>query len=284
LALLSNRPSSAGDAGASQVGQDNRGATFRHQSGPDYGSEISTYRICVNAHDCVERRRFTACHEIGHIVLGLRSDHKTQPWTTGRPLPERLCDLFAAQLLMPDHLFEPVAEDAQLGLAAIDALAERFVASVTATGSRFAESITTPCAFVLSHRGKVIHASRSESLRGARAVIARQIDLPSGSASARAYAGEVPERQQIDAADWFSSWEGGGVLLEEARHLAQWDQTLTLLWFEDGEAPSARERVRREYRWEVEGRDTTARRDDDDEFGLKELDGQLRWPRKSRRR
>ena len=28
-----------------------------------------------------------------------------------------------------------------------------------------------------------------------------------------------------------------GVLLEEAIHLEQWDQTLTLLWFEDEEVP-----------------------------------------------
>jgi hypothetical protein len=255
------------------------------EAGTCFPMADGSYRICVNAQDSVERRRFTACHEVGHIVLGLRSDHNTDPWTTGRPLPERLCDLFAAQLLMPDHVFEPAAENAQLGLAAVDDLADRFLASVTATGSRFAESVSTPCAFVLSHRGKVVHVSRSKSLRDARALIARRSDLPTGSVSARARSGEVPGRQQIEAADWLSSWERGGVLLEEARHLAQWDQTLTLLWFEDGEVPSASERARREYRWEVEGRDTPrGRRDDDDEFGLKELDGQLRWPGKSRRR
>jgi Zn-dependent peptidase ImmA (M78 family) len=201
------------------------------EAGACFPMSNGTYRICVNAHDRVERRRFTVCHEIGHIVLGLRSDHKTQPWTTGRPLPETLCDLFAAQLLLPDHLFEHVAEEAELGLTAIDALAERFVTSVTATGSRFAESISTPCAFVLAHHGKIVHAARSKALRDARAVIARQIDLPTRSVSARARAGDVPQRQEIDAADWFSNWENGGVLLEEARHLAQWDQTLTLLWF-----------------------------------------------------
>jgi hypothetical protein len=256
------------------------------EAGACFPMPDGTYRICVNAHDRVERRRFTVCHEIGHIVLGLRSDHKTQPWTTGRPLPERLCDLFAAQLLLPDHLFEDVAEEAELSLAAIDALAERFVTSVTATGSRFAESVSTPCAFVLSHDGKVVHAARSKTLRDARAVIVRQIDLPIGSVSARARDGEVPKRQEIDAAHWFSDWENGGVLLEEARHLPQWDQTLTLLWFADGAVPSASERVRREYRWDVEGRDATdpRRHDDDDELGLRELDGNLPWPSKSRRR
>ena len=43
--------------------------------------------------------------------------------------------------------------------------------------------------------------------------------------------------EEIDADIWFSDWERGGTLLEEARHFAPWDQTLTLLWFKDGEVP-----------------------------------------------
>ena len=35
---------------------------------------------------------------------------------------------------------------------------------------------------------------------------------------------------------------------------------------------------------DAQGRDVTYRREEEDEFGLKELDGQLRWPGKSRRR
>ena len=254
------------------------------EAGTCFPMPNGTYRICVNANDRLERRRFTVCHEIGHIVLGLRSDHRTQLWSTGRPFAERLCDLFAVQLLLPDHLFDEAAEETPLSLAGIDALAERFVTSVTATGSRYAESVSTPCAFVLSQGGKVIHASRSKALRDARVHISRQMDLPSGSASARTRNGELVARQQVDPADWFSGWERGGVLFEEARHLPQWDQTLTLLWFKEGDMPSVTERARPEYRWEIEGRDAMPGRDDEDEFGLKELDGNLRWPGRSRRR
>ena len=31
--------------------------------------------ICVNGNDREERQRFTVCHEIAHIVLGLLSEH-----------------------------------------------------------------------------------------------------------------------------------------------------------------------------------------------------------------
>jgi hypothetical protein len=130
----------------------------------------------------------------------------------------------------------------------------------------------------------VVYASRSRPLKDANAFIARQLELPPGSASAQARAGDPIERTEIDADAWFNDWEKGGVLLEEARHLEQWDQTLTLLWFEKGEVPSRATSHRQESRWEVEGRDIPYRRDEEDEFGLKELDGQLRWRRRSHRR
>ena len=69
------------------------------------------------------------------------------------------------------------------------------------------------------------------------------------------------------------------MLLEEARYLARWDQVLTLLWFESEEVPRVRG-DRHERGMESEGREL---RDDEEEFGLKELDGNLRWPSKKRR-
>ena len=254
------------------------------EAGTCFPMANGSYRICVNANDHVERRRFTVCHEIGHVVLGLKSDHRTEPWTTGRPLAERLCDMFAAELLLPGKLFEPAAEITPISLAGIDTLANQFEASVTSTGSRYADSVSTPCAFVLSHKGRVINASRSKALKDANVFIERQLELPRGSVSAGTREGDTLDKGKIDAADWFSNWERGGVLLEEARHLKQWDQTLTLLWFENEEVPSPPPHVRPERRWETEGRDVTYRREEEEDLGLKELDGQLRWPGKSRRR
>ena len=240
------------------------------------------HHICVNGNDSPERRRFTICHEIGHIVLGLPSDHRAQWWTAKRPLAERLCDTFAAQLLLPDHLFRSRAEEAEVCLATIDALAAAFDASVSSTGSRFAAVVTAPCAFVLSEDGKVRYVSMSKALGEARAWIRLRTDVPAGTVSYHVRSGAPAARSRVPADIWFSDWERGGVLVEEARHLSKWDQTLSLLWFEGEEVPGAPRRP--EKRWAYEGRDSGYRRDEEDEQGLKELDGQLRWDRKHRYR
>jgi Zn-dependent peptidase ImmA (M78 family) len=237
--------------------------------------------ICTNANDRTERQRFTVCHEIAHIVLGLPSQHGASPWWSyeKRPLAEVLCDVFAAELLLPYDLFQPQAEKANIGLAAIDNLADRFQASVTATGSRYAAVLSAPVAFVLSERGKVRYASRSNPLKNAYAWIPPRLDLPDGCLSTKVRGG-VPcdSLEEIDADIWFSDWERGGILLEEARHFASWDQTLTLLWFKDGEVPSQKFRNDRGEILENGGEE------DENDGLLKELDGNLRWPGKRRRR
>lgn len=235
--------------------------------------------ICTNANDSPERQRFTACHEIAHIRLGLASQHAGLAWWSyaKRPLAEILCDVFAAELLLPYDLFHPEAEKASIGLSFIDKLAEQFQASVIATGSRYAAVVSAPVAFVLSEQGKVRYASRSKPLRDASAWIPPRLDLPEGSLSNKVRLGTSTEgRDSVDADIWFSDWERSGTLLEEARHLAQWDQTLTLLWFEDEEVPS------RKFR--DESGNVQEEEENEDDALLKELDGQLRWPTKNRRR
>ena len=228
--------------------------------------------ICVNDKDSEERRRFTACHEIAHIVLGLPSDHSLMPWWSyaKRPKNEVLCDVFAAELLLPKQLFEPLVREEQIGLSAIDELGRRFLASATATGSRYAMVMDAPCAFVLSENGVVRYASRSKTLRDAGGWIPPRMEVPPETLSAGLRAGSMETAPDEVAADvWLSDWRRGGMVLEQARFLKPWDQTLTLLWFEDEEVPPLT-------------RDTSDTKDE--EPLLRELDGILPWPGKRRRR
>jgi hypothetical protein len=67
---------------------------------------------------------------------------------------------------------------------------------------------------------------------------------------------------------WFDNWPRGGVLLEDAKHFQPWDQTLSLIWFDDEEVPPL----------------PRSAREEEEELGLRELDGILPWPGKKRRR
>jgi Zn-dependent peptidase ImmA (M78 family) len=228
--------------------------------------------IVVNGKESPKRQRFTAFHEMAHVELGLPSDHKNQS-SVGfirRTQNEICCDVFAAELLLPYWAFNPLVDKAEIGFAAIDELADKFEASSTTTGSRFAAANKVPCAFVLSDAGKVKYAERSKSLREANAWISPRSVLPVGSLSARCRNGETMRGAEEIAADvWFSDWSSGGVLLEEARHLSTYDQTLTLLWCEDEELPR---KIMSDEAY-----------DEDDEL-LRPLDGKLTFPTKRRRR
>ena len=229
------------------------------------------YRICVNCAHNSRRQRFSVCHEVGHVVLEIPSDHSNPSWSySRRPPGEIACDVFAAELLLPYKLFKPRVDSADMRLASIGALADEFEASLISTGSRFATFSGEICAFVLSEGGRVRYCARSARLRDAKVWIKPGSPLPVDSYSARVRIGENssgPEEAEPD--QWFDDWQRDGLLYEDARHLGQWDQTLTLLWFDDeGLAPPASE----PKRW------------DEETYGLRELDGILPWPGRSKRK
>jgi hypothetical protein len=91
-------------------------------------------RIFYSHYLPAERRRFTIAHELGHAVLERSGSHAPR---YGKEL-ERLCDLFAVELLMPKHVFVDVARG-EVSTQQILDIARHFRTSVTATGFRFAE-------------------------------------------------------------------------------------------------------------------------------------------------
>lgn len=235
-------------------------------------SKDGQHFIFVNGKDTPERQRFTVCHELGHIVLGLPSTHANgfNLYSYRQRDPnEILCDVYASELLLPLKLFRPRLSSLEVCFRSIEALADEFEASITSTGSRFAVHNPERCAFIISNNGQVKYASMSTALRDLKAFIRPGSTLPAGSSSTLIRAGKkVDEALEIAADNWFHDWQRGGVLLEEARHLSKWDQTLTLLWYDENSG----------------GGDHRDRDQDEDEDPvLQELDGVLRFHKKSRR-
>ena len=234
--------------------------------------------IIVNGNHREERQRFTVLHELAHIVLELPSQHHGSTLMTDvllryarRPEEEVLCDVFAAECLLPYHPFASQVAGTDISLDAVKSFAQEYKASLTTTGSRFAVNANGPCAFVLIEDGRIRYVSRSKYLNEMKGWINFNGPVPDGSVSQRLLQGgsRAEDYDEIPTDVWFD----GGIrnrplVAEEAIFLREWNQCLSLIWFDESVTP-IRER------WD---------QDEDNEPLLAELGGTLPWPSKSRRR
>jgi Zn-dependent peptidase ImmA (M78 family) len=230
--------------------------------------------ITVNALETKERQRFTVCHEIAHIVLGLESSHDEVPICSyaKRHPNEIACDTFAAELLMPYQQWLSAVPTREPSLDLIQHMANLFGTSFPAAASRFASLSRMPCAFVTMERGAVRYAARSTALRQAGAWIAPRSIIPAGSVAhrVRSAGASATEIAEVSQDVWFDNWEKGLDLWELSRHYEHTDTTISLLWFDSDDLP------------EVEVNRFGVRVEND--RGLAELTGELPWPGRSRRR
>ena len=230
--------------------------------------------ITVNSLEIEQRQRFTVCHEIAHIVLGLPSQHDELPsWSYAkRDINEVMCDTFAAELLMPYRMFKDKIPKDEPSVEVIEFLAAEFRTSFPAAASRYATLVDIPCAFVTMEGGYVRYAARSTTLRNARAWISPKSAIPSGSVAhrLRSEGKNLIETNEVAQDVWFEDWGKGLDLWEMSRHYQRFDTTLSLLWLSEEDLPEV----------EVDRFGTRVI----DDGGLTELTGELPWPGKSKRR
>ena len=195
--------------------------------------------IVVNKNDDPYRRRFTILHEIAHHVLELPSNHSAKiPSSelerfTGRPIKERLCDVFAAECLVPSHLLLPLVSEAAFTMDVVHRLSDHFQASRPCVASSYARASNDLVAYVFAESGEVQNVIPSKSLREKRIYIQPRM-VPKTSAAALCLAsGTTFECADLDATDWSSSDAADSfVCYEEAFHLRTWKQTLSLITFD----------------------------------------------------
>ena len=260
----------------------NANVRFVHDLSDDESGQTTQYKgkhiIIVNGNHREERQRFTALHEIAHIVLELPSKNHGPKLKTGdllryrrRPQEEILCDVFAAECLLPYELFSEDVSDVDISLDSVKVLANRYNASLTVTGSRFAINALEPCAFVLGEDGHIRYVSRSKFLNELKGWIDFNIPIPMGSMAHQLIGGtsKTEGYKELPTDVWFNDTiKNRPLLAEEAILLPEWNQCLSLIWFDEG--------MKSVLDWRND--------DDDEEPLLKELDGILPWPSKSRRR
>lgn len=254
--------------GTEEMGEGQSGYTMTKRDGSSF--------IIVNELERLERQRFSICHEVAHIVLGLRSDHQETPaWSYAkRDENEIACDIFASELLMPFDAFKRDVDREEPSFELVERLRAKYVVSFAACASRLAAVTDYPCAFVIMNSSVIRYASRSKALRDLNAWIESKSPIPPGSVAHRLV--EDDEWSGEDAAIsqdvWFRDWPKGYDLTELAKHYPNYDETFALLWFEQDSGPD--EPVKNFSGVPLEH----------DDGGLKELDGVMEFSKRTRRR
>ncbi|QND80529.1 ImmA/IrrE family metallo-endopeptidase [Pseudoxanthomonas mexicana] len=242
--------------------------------GPDEaGNTVTkggTTYIVVNRNDDPFRRRFTALHELAHNLLELPSKHTSGVPSdeleryAGRPPEEKICDVFAAECLVPAHLIKPLIANASFSVDLLIDLTKKFQASRQCIASSFVRNSKDLVAYVYAEEGATQRVIPSAALR-ATGIFVQGGLLPSSSAAFNAMqAGIGFDSQELDASDWSSSDVAiHYACYEEALFVPAWKQTHSLLTFE-AVASSIRN---------VEA-------GDDSDGLLAELTGHLPWPKR----
>lgn len=105
------------------------------------------------------KKRFVVAHELGHFELHKNSDQslvyvdKDLLYSYKNDPKEQEANEFAAELLMPQKLFESRCQSDQPNLDVIRELADEFQTSLTATALRYIEFCPERCAIVISENG-----------------------------------------------------------------------------------------------------------------------------------
>lgn len=193
--------------------------------------------ITVNANSSPGRKRFSIAHELGHWhhhrgkCLACRvEEYRPQDGLS----PERTADGYAADLLMPNYLFRPLArQHGKLTFKTVAALADIFSTSRSATAIRMVECDHAP-ALLVCHGPK----GRKWFTR-APSVPSKwfpQQDLDAKSSAFSIQFGSSPDDSlphKIRADAWFDRWDSDRFELLEQTVRTGPQETLSLLTLTD---------------------------------------------------
>jgi hypothetical protein len=192
--------------------------------------------ITVNSASSVERRRFSAAHELGHwvrdrgrVAVACSEEMLAGKWQDKSR--ESGANRFAADLLLPDPIFRPRAKNRPITLSTVRGLGTAFRTSVTATAIRLVELGSLPGMVICSGpKGRLWFVKGPDvpmALFPLRAPGKGSVayDLLQGKMDA----GDA----DVEADNWIDHPEAGRYEIhEDSMHITK-DLVLTLLWWKD---------------------------------------------------
>ena len=194
--------------------------------------------ITVNESSPHRRQRFSIAHELGHwchhcgkALICRAEDYRPRDALS----PERVADSYAADLIMPRYLFQPVARTyPKLNFRTTNAIAGIFDTSLTATAIRLVEGDHSP-ALVICHDSR-----RRKWFARAPCVPARWFPKDGLDRDSFAFdvlrgdASDDPLPRKIGAEAWFDCPEAANCEVYEQSMRTGDDEVLTLILISDG--------------------------------------------------
>lgn len=189
--------------------------------------------------------RFSIGHELGHFFLPGHIDaligpdglHASRAGFASVDRYEAEADHFSAGLLMPRHLVVPAVASGGEGLDAVEKLASKCKASLTATAIRLAHCTPDPLAVVMSTGTQIDYCFISDALRELRGIdwIRKGQVVPRTSATFafNQNFGDVKGGKRRSGASDLQDWFGGLRSIEVAEDivgLETFGKTLTILY------------------------------------------------------
>jgi hypothetical protein len=164
--------------------------------------------ITVNQRAAESRRRFSAAHELGHwlkhrgkVALVCDNDQLTCKWDGHDK--EGVANRYAAELLLPQYLFQPLLKQRLLTFEAVRWLAKRFETSITATAIRAVQLTDGHAALICSSGQGRLWFELSPRAKEARCWPRRNLPIDSGAAALLKRDEEPGSPQAVDASVWF---------------------------------------------------------------------------------
>ena len=212
-----------------------------------------TAAICINSAISSEaRKNFTIAHELGHFRL---SWHSRQPQCLKKDIgiisaiktEEAEANEFAAELLMPEDMVRPLINSEEIGLGAIQKIADTFETSFTSSAFRYIQLTGYPAALVICEGRKVKQVSLSNTLREMRyKPIERETDLSAHSLAIDFFSDSgVVVKTQADRCTilpsvWFPEVSNDDfTCMEEVRGLPAINKTVSLVWVEENQTSAS---------------------------------------------
>ena len=198
--------------------------------------------IVVNASHLESRQRFTIAHEIGHIMIKQalanserRLFERDLNRFSNKPREEHLCDLFAAELLLPPELLKvSIRRQRQISMSVIESLAAEFQASLTATGLRYAQMSDYDCAFIISEDLRLRYVAKSPSFP--YWVHSLNSELDSDTFAHDLFRGNPDDYrgiQDVDGSAWLEDGRIPEEIKEDSRFFPVYNQVISLIWNDD---------------------------------------------------